>query len=127
MVDKVKVKRAAGTPNEREIEVSVGEFARSTVADPEWIPAATLTLTRKHQGRALIFSGPCVVTVPSGLPEGFSCGLMQAGAGVVTLAPGAGVTLNSMGGALTTAGQWAIVGLSALAPEMYIAYGSLVA
>ena len=49
------------------------------------------------------------VTVPTGLPVGFSCQFIQTGAGVITLS-GSSVTLNSANG-LTSRAQNSAVGL----------------
>lgn len=54
-------------------------------------------------------------TVPANgavaFPIGARIDITQDGAGAITFAPGSGVTINSFGGALTTAGQWAAVTL----------------
>lgn len=47
----------------------------------------------------------------------------QSGAGQVTLTPGAGVTLRSRGGALKTAGQFAVVQLKKLAANTWTVLG----
>ena len=58
----------------------------------------------------LISSSTAVtVTIPSGLPVGFSCQFIQTGAGVITLL-GSSVTLNSANG-LTSRAQNSAVGL----------------
>lgn len=58
----------------------------------------------------LISSASAVtVTIPSGLPVGFSCQFIQTGAGVITLL-GSSVTLNSANG-LTSRAQNSAVGL----------------
>lgn len=46
------------------------------------------------------------VTVPQGLPVGFSVTLTQQGTGTVTVAPGSAITLENLYGQLSTAGQW---------------------
>lgn len=50
-------------------------------------------------------------TLPATLPRGFSCGVLQTGAGQVTFLPAAGATLTSFGGATRTGGQHAFVTL----------------
>jgi hypothetical protein len=58
----------------------------------------------------LISSSTAVtVTIPTGLPVGFSCQFIQTGAGVITLV-GSSVTLNSANG-LTSRAQNSAVGL----------------
>ena len=54
-------------------------------------------------------STPVTVTIPTGLPVGFSCQFIQTGAGVITLL-GSSVTLNSANG-LTSRAQNSAVGL----------------
>jgi hypothetical protein len=59
----------------------------------------------------LISSSTAVtVTIPTGLPVGFSCQFIQTGAGVITLLGASGVTLNSANG-LTSRAQNSAVGL----------------
>lgn len=127
MVDKIRIRRQAGTSSERETETTVDDVMKDVGSNVEWIPANTLTLTDKHQGRMLAFSGACTVTVPIGLRSGFSCGWLQAGLGVVTIAPGSGVAMNSIGNNRRSAGQWSMGGISAIDAEIYLLYGGLVA
>lgn len=127
MVDKIRVKRQAGTPFERESEATIDDLANGVGANPEWIPASTLTLSDKHQGRLLVFTNVCTVTIPTGLRAGFSCGWLQAGTGVVTIAPASGVALNSVGNNRKSAGQWSMGGLSAIDAENYLLFGGLAA
>lgn len=54
---------------------------------------------------------PVTLTVPAGLPAGMTVLVGQRGAGQVSLAAGAGVTLRSLSGELTLAGQYAVVTL----------------
>jgi hypothetical protein len=70
--------------------------------------ATSYSLTSANNGQVINFtSGSAVtVTVPTGLPEGFNCGLIQSGAGTVTVA-GSGVTVNSVGGLLSLSAQHA--------------------
>ncbi|MDR7147059.1 hypothetical protein [Rhizobium sp. BE258] len=126
MVDTVTVKRTTpGSQFERELDVSLSDLARNTFADPEWIPAGPLILSAKHQGKCLVFAGASTVTIPSSLPEGFSCGFVQAGAGQVTFVAGAGATVNSQSGLLKTAAQWAVGGMSSLSAGTFLLYGGL--
>ncbi|MCI9865061.1 hypothetical protein RHIZ_03780 [Rhizobium skierniewicense] len=127
MVDKIRIRRQAGTPNERETETTLDDVVKDVGSNVEWIPGNTLNLTDKHQGRMLAFSDACMVTVPTGLRAGFSCGWLQAGTGVVTIAPGAGVSMNSIGNNRKSAGQWSMGGISAIDAEIYLLYGGLVA
>ena len=66
------------------------------------------------------------VTVPSTLATGFSCMVIQAGAGQVTFAAGSGTTLNSFGSLLRTAGQHAPASLIRVGSGVYNLSGNLV-
>ena len=66
------------------------------------------------------------VTVPSTLTAGFSCMVIQAGAGQVTFAAGSGTTLNSFGALLKTAGQHAPASLIRVGSGVYNLSGNLV-
>jgi len=64
-----------------------------------------LTLSSIHNGNLVRTSNGSAVsiTIPTGLPAGFSCVLVQGGAGLVTAVAGSGVTLTA-NSALVTAG-----------------------
>lgn len=124
MVDKITVRRQAGTPFERETETTVEDVMKNVGSDVEWVPANALTLTNKHQGLCLIFTNACVVTVPSGLRPNFSCGFVQGGAGTVSFVA-EGVSLNSFQGERRTAGQWSTQALCGIDAEIYLLYGGL--
>lgn len=64
------------------------------------------------------------LTVPSSLPDTFSCAVVQYGAGKATLAAGAGVTLRSAGALLSTSEQYATIGLLPLGVDEYAVSGS---
>lgn len=68
-------------------------------------------------------------TVPPNASVAFPVGayveIIQLGAGQITLAAGAGVTLNGRGGALKLAGQYAVAGLRKVATNTWIATGDL--
>ncbi|CUX15320.1 MULTISPECIES: hypothetical protein [Agrobacterium] len=124
MVDKIKIKRQAGTPSERQVETTVDDVIKDVGTAPEFIPASTLTLTDKHQGRLLAFTAACTVTIPAGLRGGFSCGWLQAGTGAITFAA-SGVTVNSFEGKVKSAGQWAAGGIAAIEAEKFLLYGNM--
>ena len=65
------------------------------------------------------------ITVPSTLAAGFSCMVIQAGAGQVTFAAGSGATLNSFGNLLKTAGQHAPASLIRVGAGIYNLSGNL--
>ena len=66
------------------------------------------------------------VTVPANLAAGFSCMVIQAGAGQVTFDAGSGTTLNSFGNLLSTAGQHAPASLIRVGSGVYNLSGNLV-
>ena len=83
----------------------------------------TRTLANSDNGKVIYAtSGSAVtITVPSTLPVGFSCTVIQGGAGAVTFSAGAGATANSYGSFLTTAGQYAVASVvSAVAAEVVV-------
>lgn len=126
MVDKIRIKRQAGTPSERETETTLQDAMKDVGSYPEWVPDTTLTLTQKHQGRCLIFTNPCVVTIPAGLRADFSCGFVQGGAGVVSFVAD-GVIVNSFEGQKKTAGQWSASAICGIDAGSYLLYGGLAA
>jgi len=58
-------------------------------------------------------------------PVGTQISVRQIGAGATTLTPGAGVTINSRGALVATAGQWAEVLLTKRATDQWILIGDL--
>jgi len=73
------------------------------------VSGATDTILATDLGNAVSYtSGSAVaVTVPPDLPIGFTCLLIQAGAGTVTVGGGVGVTIDNRQSQFDTAGQWA--------------------
>ncbi len=87
-----------------------------------------LTLTAAtHNGRILKFTSADAVTltVPAGLGAGFSCLIVQRGAGAVTPAAGAGVTIRQRQSLTKTAGQYAIATLACDVADDCILSGDL--
>jgi hypothetical protein len=66
------------------------------------------------------------ITVPTNLYLGFNCRIIQAGAGKVTLAA-SGTTLNSLGGLLSTSGQFAAIYLEQISKGVFTVSGNLAA
>ena len=66
------------------------------------------------------------ITVPSTLAAGFSCMVIQSGAGQVTISAGAGATLNSFGNLLKTAGQHAPASIIRVEAGIYNLSGNLI-
>lgn len=84
------------------------------------------TLSAADNGRIInCTSGSAVtITCATGLPVGFSCTIIQSGAGKVTLTAGA-ATLNSYSGLFSTMGQYAIISLFSPVANSFIAAGNL--
>lgn len=62
-----------------------------------WTPVASVSsgtylLSDSDNGKIILFTGACTVTVPDSLGQGFSVILVQDGAGAVTLAAGGSLT-----------------------------------
>lgn len=74
-------------------------------------------------------AGASTFTVPPNSSVAFAVGrslfVSQKGAGQVTLTPGSGVTLNSRGGALKTAGQYAQAVLTKVATDEWLVGGDV--
>ena len=63
------------------------------------------------------------ITFPTGLPANFYCFASRGGAGNVTLAAGAGATLNAPGGRLKISEQYVVVTVKYTAADTYRANG----
>ena len=74
-------------------------------------------------------AGAIALTIPPNASVAYAVGtqivVVQTGAGVVTLTPGAGVTLNSRGSLLATAGQYAVAFLYKQATNTWIVTGDV--
>ncbi len=81
-----------------------------------------LTLGSIHAGAFIYFTngGAITLTVPLGLGAGFECGIIQGGAGQVTMAPAEGTTINPY---TKTASQYSTVGLVAPLADIFISTG----
>jgi hypothetical protein len=60
------------------------------------------------------------VTIPSTLTAGFSCKLVQGGAGIVGAVAGSGTTLSLIGGKAYTSGQYQVVDVINYASNAYV-------
>lgn len=83
------------------------------------------TLVRQDSGKFLnVNSGSAVtVTVPTGLPTGFTVSLCQLGAGQVTVSGAVGVTINNRQSHTKTAGQYSVVSLVGTSADTYVFVG----
>lgn len=87
--------------------------------------ATTRTLAATDHGATIIFTSASAstVTVPSTLPAGFFCTIVQGAAGQVTVAAGAGVTLKSRGSLNKTNGLDAVLGITMETATVARVYG----
>jgi len=89
----------------------------------------TYTLLSSDNGKVVTLNNAnaVTVTVPAGLAAGFSCVLIQQGAGQVTVSGANGVTLQSYQGNAKIAGQYAGATLFAHTLNIFNLTGSLTA
>lgn len=88
--------------------------------------AITLADTENNKIVRCTAATAVTVTVPSTLAAGFSCMVIQAGAGQVTFTAGSGTTLNSFGALVRTAGQHAPASLIRVGSGIYNLSGNLI-
>lgn len=88
---------------------------------------ATITLADTDNNTVVrcTSASAATVTVPSTLAAGFSCMIIQAGVGQITIAAGSGATLNSFGNLLKTAGQHAPASIIRVGAGVYNLSGNL--
>ena len=120
-----KVKGDAGPQGIQGVEGPTGPEPTLNVVDNA---ATSITLSELNNNRIVRCTAATAVTVtvPSTLAAGFSCMVIQAGAGQVTFAAGSGTTLNSFGALLRTAGQHAPASLIRVGSGVYNLSGNLV-
>lgn len=84
------------------------------------------TLSAADNGKVIYCTSGSATTVTcaTGLGAGFSCTIIQGGAGKVTVAAGS-AALNSYSGLLSTMGQYAVVSLISPIADTFIAAGNL--
>jgi hypothetical protein len=87
--------------------------------------AANGSLTAQDNGRLIVCNSLTnfTLTVPTGLPAGFQCDVVQRGVGIVTIAAGAGVGVVNRQTQFRTAGQWAVVTLRAVSATEFVLTG----
>lgn len=110
------------------------EFSTVEAGSFELTPAAVVTdattsrtLSAADNGKVIYFTSGSAITVTTatGLGVGFSCTLIQGGAGAITIAQGTSTTLSAYGGFLDTAGQYAAATIISPAADTFIATGQL--
>lgn len=89
--------------------------------------SANRTLAAADSGKVLVFSAAATLTVPTGLPVGFACTIVQRGTGTVTVAAGAGATVGSAEGLYRTSAQYAVASILVVEANVAVLSGDLVA
>lgn len=101
-----------------------------SVGQTTYTAAHTLVLANAGNIVEIDAAGVTTLTVPTNataaFPVGTVIGLRQYGAGQVTVAPAAGVTIRSRGAALKTAAQYAEASLFKRAADEWILTGDVV-
>jgi hypothetical protein len=69
---------------------------------------------------------PITAVVPSTLPQGFNCMLIQSSTGQISMQADSGATLESFGSLIRTAGQHAPVSIICIEPGVYNISGNLI-
>lgn len=84
------------------------------------------TLAADDNGKVLVCDNTSAITVtcPTGLPVGFSCTIIQANTGKVTLSA-SGSSVQSYSGLLSTMGQYAVISVISPDADSFIAAGNL--
>lgn len=87
----------------------------------------TRTLSASDNGKVLYFTSGSAITVTtaSGLGAGFSCLVIQGGAGQVTIAQGASTTLVSNGSLTKTATQYSVISVICPVADTFLLAGAL--
>lgn len=87
------------------------------------------TLAAGDNGKVLYFTNGSAITVTTltGLGAGFSCTLIQGGAGQITVAQGSSTTLVGYGGQYKSAGQYAVMGLVCPVANTFVCTGNTTA
>jgi hypothetical protein len=87
---------------------------------------SSYTLLATDNGQFLRFdsSSATTLTIPSGLPIGFNCTVIQYGTGQVTFA-GSGTTLRNRSSLTKTAGQYSMVSIVSVATNIFVLSGEM--
>jgi hypothetical protein len=87
----------------------------------------TYTLAQTDNGKVVTLTNasPITLTINSGLTAGFNCMIVQNGAGTVTIAAGASVTILNRSNYNKTGGQYAVVTIVSTASNTFITGGDM--
>jgi len=80
------------------------------------------TLSDSDNGKVIVCTNASTITVtiPSTLTAGFSCKLVQGGAGIIGVSAGSGTTLSLIGSKAFTSGQYQVVDVINYATNAYV-------
>ncbi|MEN6621316.1 MAG: hypothetical protein ABFD50_07195 [Smithella sp.] len=92
------------------------------------ISGTAYTLTAADNGYILYCTSATAITLttPAGIGAAFSCMVVQAGMGQITVAAGAGTTLASFGSMVKSAGQYATLTLFTPVADTFILAGQVI-
>lgn len=85
------------------------------------------TLSAADNGKVIYCTNgsTTTITTAASLGAGFSCTIIQGGAGKVTVAQGASTTLVSYSSLFSTMGQYAVISLVSPVADTFVAAGNL--
>lgn len=101
---------------------SINGFSKSVANKTD-----SYTLSTLDSGKMLIFdsSNTIIVTVPIGLPLGFTISILQKGIGQIEFSAASGVTLNNRNGYYSTVDKFAVASLICYASDTLVLTGDL--
>ena len=120
---------AAGTGTARALSLPSGVSSTAYKLSTVTTDATTSrTLTAADNGTMIYFTSSTAVTVTtaSGLGAGFTCTLVQGGAGQITVAQGASTTLVSYSSLVKSAGQYSVISAVCPIANTFLLAGNLV-
>jgi hypothetical protein len=87
----------------------------------------TYTLVSSDNGKIITISNASAITltVPTGLPVGFNCTVVQLGAGAITFTASS-TTINNRGSNTKTAGQYAVASIISYTTNTFVTGGDMV-
>jgi len=88
---------------------------------------ASYTLQVSDSGKVITLSNPTSIslTIPTGLPAGFNCIIVQKGAGAITFASTAGITIANRQSRTMTAGQNSVASIVSISNNYFITSGDM--
>ena len=114
------------TAAELDADLVAADAYTNTSASVVALTGTSHSLSAAHNGKTVTLTNAAAITltVPNTLPVGFSCLLVQGGAGQVTVTPGSGVTFWARNGA-KLGGNKAAAALSYVASNTYLLAGDV--